>query len=98
LIRTEEVGREGEHEGGSFEFSYMPAGQYILRLVDATDTEKIERHEFNSNLTDEKLIRRYDVAELSVTVQCDVNDVELTAPEIGPLKAGTIAIDRQNIE
>ncbi len=86
LIRTEEIGRENEHEDGSFEFSYVPAGQYILRLVDAIDTEKIERHEFNSNFTDEKLIHRYDVTELPVTVQADVSGVELAAPETAGTK------------
>jgi hypothetical protein len=86
LVRTEEIGRENEHEDGSFEFSYVPAGQYILRLVDAIDIEKIERHEFNSNFTDEKLIRRYDVAELPVTVQGDMNGIELAAPDIAANK------------
>lgn len=86
LIRTEEIGRENEHEDGSFEFSYVPAGQYILRLVDAIDVEKIERHEFNSNFTDEKLLHRYDVAELPLTVQGDMNGIELAAPDVAGAK------------
>lgn len=87
LIRTDEIGGESD-EGGSFEFSYVPAGRYILRLIDAVDTEKVQQHEFNSDFTftDERVIHKYDVAELPVMVQGDVSGVELAAPEIAANK------------
>jgi hypothetical protein len=88
LIRTTEIGRDSD-EGGSFEFSYVPAGQYILRLIDAIDTERLERYALNSNFTDEKLVHRYDVAEMPVIVQGDVSGVELAAPEVVAVKPPT---------
>jgi hypothetical protein len=73
-------------ESGDFEFSYVPDGQYILRLSNAADVEKVEHHEFNSNWTEDKAIRKYGEMELPVMVQGDVSDVELDAPDVAPVK------------
>lgn len=74
-------------EGGSFEFSYVPNGQYILHLSGAADIEKVEHHEFNSNWTEDSVVRKYDEVELPLTVQGDMNGVELAAPDIATNKA-----------
>jgi hypothetical protein len=73
-------------ESGGFEFSYVPDGQYILRLSDAADIEKLEHHEFNSNWTENSVIRKYGEAELPLTVRGDMNGVVLAAPDIAAAK------------
>jgi hypothetical protein len=72
--------------GGGFEFSYVPDGQYILHLSGAADIEKVEHHEFNSNWTENNVTRKYGEVELPLTVQGDMNGVELVAPDIAANK------------
>jgi hypothetical protein len=69
-------------EGGRFEFSYVPNGQYILRLSNAADVEKVEHHKFNSNWTEDSVVQKYAEAELPLSMQGDMNGVELIAPDI----------------
>jgi len=74
-------------EGGEFEFSYVPVGQYILRLSGAADTERVERHEFNSNFTENRTLRMYGETELPLLVQGDMSGVDLAAPDLPAAKA-----------
>lgn len=84
---TEARSTDLDDASGSFEFSYVPQGKYILRLSGAADIDKVEHHEFNSNWTDNIASRKYGDAELALNVQGDLDGVELAAPEIPVNKA-----------
>lgn len=72
---------------GNFALPYVPEDKYIVLVTGGADTDLIHRHEFNSNFTEEKIVRNYGEAELSVTVQGDIDGLELTAPDIAANKA-----------
>lgn len=72
---------------GNFELPYVPEDKYILRAVGGEDTELIEKHQFNSNYTEEKTLKRYGEVELPLTVQADMSSVELAAPDAPVAKA-----------
>jgi hypothetical protein len=73
-------------EDGSFAFSYVPENKYILRVKGGSDTERIEHHEFNSNFSEDKVIRKYGEAEMALVVQGDVSGLELAAPDVAAEK------------
>ena len=72
---------------GYFALPYVPEGKYIVRITGGADIDMIQRHEFNSNFTEEKIVRNYGETELSVTVQGDIDGLELTAPDVATNKA-----------
>jgi hypothetical protein len=72
---------------GNFEFPYVPEDRYILRASGGEDTELIHKHEFNSNITDEKSLRSYGEAEMPLIVQADMSAVELAEPDVPVAKA-----------
>lgn len=85
LLQSVEV----HDEDGSFEFAYVPGGQYLVRLSKAADLQKSEHHEFNSNWTEEKIVREYGDAEIPVIVQDSVDGITVEAPEIASSKPPT---------
>jgi len=72
---------------GNFEFPYVPEDRYILRASGGEDTELIQKHEFNSNITEEKSLRSYGDVEMPLTVQADMSAVELAEPDVPVAKA-----------
>jgi len=83
---TEAQSTEIDREG-NFEFPYVPEGRYRLRASDAEDVELIQKHEFNSNFTEEKPLKKYGQAEMPLLVQGDVSGLELATPDLTETKA-----------
>jgi len=75
-VQYADVDREGY-----FEFPYVPEDRYILRASGGEDIELIQKHEFNSNFTEEKMLRSYGEVEIPLTVQADISTLELAAPD-----------------
>jgi hypothetical protein len=69
---------------GNFALPYVPEDKYILRAVGGEDTELIQKHEFNSNFTEEKTLRNYGEIEMPLTVQAEMSAVELAVPDVAP--------------
>jgi hypothetical protein len=82
----EEDGQQAQYaeidRDGNFELPWVPEDRYILRLSGGEDTELIQKHEFNSNFTEEKTVKKYGPAETPLVVQADIPSVDLAAPEI----------------
>jgi hypothetical protein len=81
-VQSADLDREG-----NFEFPYVPEDRYILRATGGEDTELIQKHEFNSNFTEEKMLRSYGEVEMPLTVQADMSSLELAAPDAPVAKA-----------
>jgi hypothetical protein len=69
---------------GNFVLPYVPEDKYILRATGGEDMELIQKHEFNSNFTEEKTLRKYGEVEIPLTVQAEMSAVELAVPDVAP--------------
>jgi hypothetical protein len=72
---------------GNFELPYVPEDRYLLRVTGGEDTELIQKHEFNSNFTEEKTLKKYGQVDTPLIVQADMTSLELAAPEFTEAKA-----------
>ena len=77
-----EVAREDE----SFQFGFVPEGDYILRIGYAADTEWFETpnppHMSPPTRTDYRTLRTYGSADLLLHVEGDLSGVTVTVPEL----------------
>jgi hypothetical protein len=76
-----------EGDDGSFVLAYVPEGKYILRVLSASDAEKLEIHEGTVSLSQNIVIRYYGKAEMPLLVQGDVSGFDLAAPDVAADKA-----------
>jgi hypothetical protein len=87
----EDNGQEAQHteidRDGNFELPNVPEGRYLLRLTGAEDTELIQERPFNENRTEEKTLKKYGQAEISLVVQADMTSANLAAPELSETKS-----------
>ena len=74
-------------EDGSFTLTFVPEGKYVLIGKSGEDVEFSPRHMFNSNFNEEKVVKKYAEAELSLTVAGEALDVVLAAPDVADKKA-----------
>ena len=77
---------EVDNDGG-FLMPYVPEGNYILHVKGGADVEFTSRHQFNSNFTDEHVVRRYGQVDVPVTVTAEMSGLELAAPDLAVTKA-----------
>jgi hypothetical protein len=92
-LAYEDDGKEAQYadidRDGNFELPYVPEDRYVLRLTGGEDTDMVQRHEFNSNFTEEKTIRKYGATEIPLLVQADLTSADIAAPELNEAKAAT---------
>jgi hypothetical protein len=74
---------------GHFELPYVAEDRYTLRALGGQDVELIQRHQFNSNYTEAKVLKTYAEAEIPLTVQGDVSSIEIAVPDTPTPKAAT---------
>ena len=90
-LSYEDDGQEAQYAAvdrdGNFEFPYVPEDRYILRLSGGEDVDLIQKHQFNSNFTEEKTLRKYGPAEMPLLVQADMTSADLAAPDLSDTKA-----------
>ena len=70
-------------EDGSFVLAYVPEEKYILRVSGAADNEMVELHPYPQlTMRQDKPVRSYGDAEVSLQLQGDVSGLELAVPDI----------------
>lgn len=70
---------------GTFEFSFVPEGDYLLHVTNAADTEYTEKPNPYSSMpptvTDSRVLRKYGVADVPIQVGGDVSGFVISVPE-----------------
>lgn len=81
----EEARTTAMRKDGSFSFAYVPAGEYILRVTDAQDSNAPGQASTPDNSSTEPAapaqVRHYAAQEIPVNVQGEMNDLGVTLTE-----------------
>ena len=73
-------------EDGRFSFSYVPEGEYILRITDAADTVKETRHDGQMSYEVDKPVHSYGSVDQPLILHDDISSLVINVPEKSPPK------------